>query len=187
VLAAEWDRWHAGWPIPAREEGTLFGQEVRYMVDNSSFLTALSRFSKIGGWLQSRRKSLVGARRYEKSPAPACSPLQISSRPVMRGRAGEMAEWLKAHAWKACVRETVPWVRIPLSPPPTLGSQGRPSPKSPISSIKTVFLRTGAVRENSRFRRFEAGDAVFLQSLVLRRISTVSKGSHLRCLNLPSR
>jgi hypothetical protein len=31
-----------------------------------------------------------------------------------------MAEWLKAHAWKACVRETVPWVRIPLSPPPRL-------------------------------------------------------------------
>jgi hypothetical protein len=30
---------------------------------------------------------------------------------------GEMAEWFKAHAWKACVRETVPWVRIPLSPP----------------------------------------------------------------------
>jgi hypothetical protein len=35
----------------------------------------------------------------------------------MRGLFGEMAEWLKAHAWKACVRETVPWVRIPLSPP----------------------------------------------------------------------
>src|ERR1700712_4118727 len=33
---------------------------------------------------------------------------------------GEMAEWLKAHAWKACVRETVPWVRIPLSPPARL-------------------------------------------------------------------
>ena len=30
---------------------------------------------------------------------------------------GEMAEWLKAHAWKACVGETLPWVRIPLSPP----------------------------------------------------------------------
>ena len=29
---------------------------------------------------------------------------------------GEMAEWSKAHAWKACVRETGPWVRIPLSP-----------------------------------------------------------------------
>ena len=30
---------------------------------------------------------------------------------------GEMTEWLKVHAWKACVRVTVPWVRIPLSPP----------------------------------------------------------------------
>ena len=28
-----------------------------------------------------------------------------------------MAEWLKAHAWKACIRETVSWVRIPLPPP----------------------------------------------------------------------
>jgi len=28
-----------------------------------------------------------------------------------------MAEWLKAHAWKACIRATVSWVRIPLPPP----------------------------------------------------------------------
>jgi hypothetical protein len=28
-----------------------------------------------------------------------------------------VAEWLKAHAWKACIRETVSRVRIPLSPP----------------------------------------------------------------------
>lgn len=27
-----------------------------------------------------------------------------------------MAERLKAHAWSACVRESVPWVQIPLSP-----------------------------------------------------------------------
>src|SRR6266478_1703620 len=37
--------------------------------------------------------------------------------PLQEKASGEMAEWLKAHAWKACVRETVPWVRIPLSPP----------------------------------------------------------------------
>jgi hypothetical protein len=37
--------------------------------------------------------------------------------PLQERPSGEMAEWLKAHAWKACVRETVPWVRIPLSPP----------------------------------------------------------------------
>src|SRR5262245_9857722 len=29
---------------------------------------------------------------------------------------GEMAEWLKAHAWNACISETVSRVRIPLSP-----------------------------------------------------------------------
>ena len=38
----------------------------------------------------------------------------VSSESVNRG---EMAEWLKAHAWKACIRETVSGVRIPLSPP----------------------------------------------------------------------
>lgn len=31
--------------------------------------------------------------------------------------AGGMAEWLKAHAWKACIRATVSRVRIPLPPP----------------------------------------------------------------------
>ena len=30
---------------------------------------------------------------------------------------GEVAEWFKAHAWKACLGETLSWVRIPLSPP----------------------------------------------------------------------
>lgn len=29
---------------------------------------------------------------------------------------GEMSERLKEHAWKACKRESVSWVRIPLSP-----------------------------------------------------------------------
>src|SRR5436853_429061 len=28
-----------------------------------------------------------------------------------------MSEWLKEHAWKACVGEILPRVRIPLSPP----------------------------------------------------------------------
>ena len=43
-----------------------------------------------------------------------CCPIAIIAAPK---KFGEMAEWLKAHAWKACVRETVPWVRIPLPPP----------------------------------------------------------------------
>ena len=34
--------------------------------------------------------------------------------------AGQVAEWLKALAWKACIRETVSWVRIPPCPPHSL-------------------------------------------------------------------
>ncbi len=30
---------------------------------------------------------------------------------------GEVAEWLKAHAWKACKEAILSWVRIPFSPP----------------------------------------------------------------------
>jgi hypothetical protein len=43
-----------------------------------------------------------------------------------------MAERLKAHAWKACVRASVPWVRIPLSPP---------DPNNPRISITCRFSR----------------------------------------------
>lgn len=30
---------------------------------------------------------------------------------------GQVSEWFKEHAWKACVGETLPWVRIPPCPP----------------------------------------------------------------------
>src|SRR5437660_616888 len=53
------------------------------------------------------------------------SSVRIREQPIRNGSAevsfrvvpGEMAEWLKAHAWKACLGETLTWVRIPLSPP----------------------------------------------------------------------
>ncbi len=48
------------------------------------------------------------------------SPRRPTPLPLRRrgqGPSGEVAEWLKAHAWKACIRETVSRVRIPLSPP----------------------------------------------------------------------
>src|SRR5207245_2416633 len=69
---------------------------------------------------------------------------------------GGVAEWLKAHAWKACLRETVTWVRIPPPPlppssPPVAGLQ-----KTPISSrfIHNIPLYTFAViRHISRIGR----------------------------------
>src|SRR5580704_18348296 len=47
-----------------------------------------------------------------------------AQRSVVRLNDGEVAEWLKAHAWKACLGETLTWVRIPPSPPPAIGTFG---------------------------------------------------------------
>src|SRR5579859_1475325 len=46
-------------------------------------------------------------------------PIQLHWFKVLRcGRCrGEVAEWLKAHAWKACSLAMATWVRIPPSPP----------------------------------------------------------------------
>src|SRR5437764_458939 len=42
-----------------------------------------------------------------------------SAAPRKNGHGG-VAEWLKAHAWRACIRATVSRVRIPLPPPPKI-------------------------------------------------------------------
>ena len=41
------------------------------------------------------------------------APLQC----IARQQNGEVSEWLKEHAWKVCIRESVSRVRTPLSPP----------------------------------------------------------------------
>jgi hypothetical protein len=53
---------------------------------------------------------------------------------------GEVSERFKEHAWKACVLETVPWVRIPPSPM-------MPVPRGTKNLVKTeTRLRSPAVR-----------------------------------------
>src|SRR5712672_2991310 len=75
-----------------------------------------------------------------RAPGRGLSPrvfcLKKSARACKRGCVGGVAEWLKAPAWKACVRETVPWVRIPPPPPATRGTlllQSRRSARSGLS------------------------------------------------------
>ena len=50
-----------------------------------------------------------------------------------------MAEWLKAHAWKACLGETLTRVRIPLSPPVTRVSLRRPVRSAKCRSACRTF------------------------------------------------
>ncbi len=62
-----------------------------------------------------------------------------------------MSEWLKEHAWKACVGETLPWVRIPLSPP---------VPRSVrfdehVERLTVCGVKTSAIKRAVRNQHFE--------------------------------
>ena len=59
-----------------------------------------------------------------------------------------MSEWLKEHAWKACVGETLPRVRIPLSPPIflTCGSVGWRLARAYRASRDSLSLIAALVR-----------------------------------------
>ena len=46
-----------------------------------------------------------------------CINAHIGIKNIKREIIGEVAEWLKAHAWKACKGAILSWVRIPFSPP----------------------------------------------------------------------
>src|SRR3977135_4090258 len=78
------------------------------------------RFSeKIMLKIQKPRSTVAGGRDRVATPPPATIVRAPLWRAALRRAplCGGMAEWLKAHAWKACIRETVSWVRIPLPPP----------------------------------------------------------------------
>src|SRR5437879_2416549 len=65
-----------------------------------------------------------------------CAILIAGRSQTVDSKYGEMSEWLKEHAWKACVGETLPRVRIPLSPPITF----RGFPQYSHEIIKTQIL-----------------------------------------------
>ena len=59
-----------------------------------------------------------GGKSKRETRGPPGAGLALPCRPLYALRQpGGMAERLKAHAWKACIRATVSWVRIPLPPP----------------------------------------------------------------------
>jgi hypothetical protein len=90
---------------------------------------------------------------------------------------GGVAEWLKALAWKACIRETVSWVRIPLPPPPPSERNRnptcsichrchRPNFAAPACapSLATPFPQVFAVRS----ARVQAQHDIFASLIIIR-------------------
>ena len=74
-----------------------------------------------------RRIFATASRCPREQPLLAPAPWPVLS-PRLRcfraARVGGVAERLKAHAWKVCMRETVSRVRIPPPPPEALGTEG---------------------------------------------------------------
>src|ERR1700733_14545217 len=100
------------------------------------------QFATIAGFRDTHRGDLI------RLPCPEAGRLiRVCVRPHVWYSpppvAGEMAERLKAHAWKACVRESVPRVRIPVSPP---GSVALPRPGSVAANAGSSagILQAGA-------------------------------------------
>ena len=80
-----------------------------------------------------------------------------------------MAEWLKAHISKACVRETVPWVRIRLSPPATTApkvSVGAMTARNAVTFARVFNRESPAKRIQIAF--IGAGEWIFLPNLLYR-------------------
>ena len=103
-------------------ERTVPASDVRAMKIRARLSSALAIGVKnpsrcaFGG--QSAQRRPVSESPWTTNPPLRCSPPRCyarSSRCEMRN--GGVAERLKAHAWKVCMRETVSRVRIPPPPP----------------------------------------------------------------------
>jgi hypothetical protein len=106
--------------VPARRPGRRAGQRHHQLppagVENAP--EAVAAAAGRVGRLRDIKRDHAPPVRPKSNRRPGLSP----RRPRLycaRATRGGMAEWLKALAWKACIRETVSWVRIPLPPPPT--------------------------------------------------------------------
>ena len=64
-------------------------------------------------------------------------------------RYGGVAEWLKAHAWKVCMRETVSRVRIPPPPPGSNATKSNISIISPPKILTTIAANFNAEPDDS--------------------------------------
>ena len=104
-----------------------------------------------------RRGFQIPPLRHSRVPRRAAH--QRTSAPPSRGAGrepnpdGEVSEWLKEHAWKACVSATAPRVRIPPSPPSAasrvMTTERETRARRRVRSHAVGRVRTGSGRERS--------------------------------------
>ncbi len=101
---------------------------------------------------QQSAHSLSGQTKTQKLFLTGSAPLPIvaprCSDDFATKKYGEVSEWLKEHAWKVCIRESVSRVRIPPSPPY--------STKKPELTFRLFCMHsapTGRVRTLDRVRQ----------------------------------
>jgi hypothetical protein len=68
-----------------------------------------------------------------------------------------MSEWLKEHAWKACVGETLPWVRIPLSPPSAFARREIPARRGEHQGVAANDINGSSRTKRTHIRGRSAG------------------------------
>ncbi len=147
---------HARWSRPfSRVVQLVFLRQSR---GAPTFSGAIPPATCLRGGTRTSRKRFMSIGRAKQFVSSVTSPhgLRLSGSPpsgkLMLHLNGEMSEWLKEHAWKACVGETLPWVRIPLSPPSFAYSSDFPSVRlhGPLGSV----LGVGSIDVFSIERKF---------------------------------
>ncbi len=96
---------------------------------------------------------------------------------------GEVSEWLKEHAWKACVLVTVPWVRIPPSPSFIMRNEIQQNVWSGSLTMETCEPCQGrkAAALSSNFYVFRISRAPFLNRLNPEQIHNLKRKGQEPC------
>ena len=100
-----------GGKIIARETIKGFKKDVLTKIHGGG---ATDRKRKL---LEKQKKGKARAKQFGKVEIPQEAFIGVLKISKENWFFGEVAERLKAHAWKACKGETLSWVRIPFSPP----------------------------------------------------------------------
>ena len=98
---------------------------------------------------------------------------------------GEVSEWFKEHAWKACVGETLPWVRIPPSPPFICKQRRRGARVADRDGLENRCARKGTVGSNPTLSaiHFSVRHNLYDPELATICVVEATRSIHIQCFD----